>query len=138
MDDDTPLTWCVTRHVALAPPVAAGTLTQFVDARRDPTLGHTARLEGGLVVAPSQAAGNVRTFLGRLSVARWRRPLSVELELGPWSRTAAELRLRPRRPPAFGLADAYWQASATALETLRAHLLAHAPAGPARQLRRAS
>ena len=132
MDDDRPLTWCVTRHVALAPPVAAGTLTQLVDARRQPTPDDAARLDGGLVVAPSYGTGTLRTFLGRLSVSRWRRPLRVELELGPWSRTAAELRLRPRRPPTVGLADAYWQASSTALETLRANLLAHAPAGPAR------
>ncbi len=132
MDDDTPLSWCVTRHVALAPPVAAGTLTQLVDARRGPAPDDAARLDGGLVVTPSHSAGVVRTFPGRLSVARWRRPLSVELELGPWSRTAAELQLRPRRPPAFGLADAYWHASTRALETLRANLLAHAPAGPAR------
>ena len=120
MDDDTPLTWCVTRHVALAPPVAAGTLTQLVDARRQPTPDDAARLDGGLVVAPSYGTGTLRTFLGRLSVSRWRRPLR------------AELRLRPRRPPTVGLADAYWHASSTALETLRANLLAHAPAGPAR------
>lgn len=138
MDDDTPISWCVTRHVALAPPVAAGTLTQLVDARRGPAADHAARLAGGLVVAPARAAGTLRTFPGRLSVGRWRPPLRVELELEAWSRTAAELRLRPRRPPSRGLADAYWQASATALEALRADVLARAPAGPARQLRRAS
>ena len=138
MDDDTPLSWCVTRHVALVPPVAAGTLTQLLDARRGPAPDDAAQLDGGLVVAPARATGPLRTFAGRLSLRRWRRPLAVELELGPWSRTAAELRLRPRRPPALGLADAYWQASATALERLRADLLARAPAGPARQLRCAS
>jgi hypothetical protein len=138
MDDVTPLSWCVTRHVALVPPVAAGTLTQLLDARRGPAPDDAARLDGGLVVAAAHAAGTLRTFPGRLSVTRWRRPLTVELELGPWSRTAAELRLRPRRPPALGLADAYWQASTAALETLRADLLARAPAGPAGLLRRAS
>ncbi|HEV2310271.1 MAG TPA: hypothetical protein VGU73_07085 [Acidimicrobiia bacterium] len=138
MNDDRPISWCVTRHVALAPPVAAGTLTELVDARREPTLDDAARLDGGLVVAPSHGTGALRTFPGRLSVSRWRRPLTVELELGPWSRTAAELLLRPRRPPSLGLADAYWQASTAVLDTLRADLLAHAPERPARELRRAS
>lgn len=136
MNDDTPLSWCVTRHVALAPPVAAGTLSQLVDARRGPSPEHAARLEGGLVVAPARATGTLRTFPGRLSVGRWRPPLRVELELGPWSRTAAELRLRPRRPPTRGVANAYWQASTRALDTLHADLLARAPAEP--PLRRAS
>jgi hypothetical protein len=138
MDDETPCSWCVSRHVALAPPVAAGTLTRLVDARRGPDPDARASLDGGLVVAPSPATGTLRTFLGRLSVSRWRRPLRVELELGPWSRTAAELRLRPRRPPTFGLTDAYWHASTTALETLRAELLAQAPARHPLALRRAS
>jgi len=34
--------------------------------------------------------------------------------------------------------DAYWRASTTVLEGLRAELVAHAPTGPARLLRRAS
>jgi len=138
MDDETPLSWCVSRQVALAPTVAAGTLARLVDARRGPDPDAPARLHGGLVVAPSPATGTLRTFGGRLSLTPWRRPLRVELELGPWSRTAAELRLRPRRPPSFGLAGAYWHASTTAIETLRAELLARAPAREPLPLRRAS
>jgi len=138
MDDTTPLSWCVTRQVALAPPVAAGTLGQLVEARRRPTPTSTARLHDGLVVAPSPATGTLRTFPGRLSLSRWRLPLTVELELAPWSSTRAELRLRPLRPPTVGLVDAYWRASTTVLESLRAELVAHAPTGPARLLRRAS
>jgi len=138
MDDLTPRSWCVTRQVGLAPPVAAGTLGQLVEARRSRAANPTARLHDGLVVAPSPAPGSLRTFPGRLSLSRWRRPLTVELELAPWSSTRAELRLRPLRPPTVGLVAAYWRASTTVLETLRAELVAHAPTGPARLLRRAS
>ena len=138
MDDESPLTWCVTRQVPLAPPTAASALGRLFDERRGAAPHERAQLAGGLVVTPTPATGTLRTFLGRLSVTRWRRPLTVELELGPWSHTAAELRLRPRRPPTFGLADPYWRASTTALDTLRGDLLAQAPPEPPRHLRCAS
>ena len=81
---------------------------------------------------------SVRTLAGRLQLVRWRRPLSVELELSPWSTTRAELSLRPRRPPPFGQIGASSRATTAALDTRRADVLACAPAGEDVALRRAS
>src|ERR1700724_3646145 len=116
MPDVMPSTWFVSRRVRLPLAAAATALDELVEQRRRDTTSGSIPLTSGLEVWPAVAlSGQARCLGARLRLGGLTRPLRVELELGPWSRTESEVGIRPARRPRPAGAERYWAGASAAL-----------------------